>query len=495
MNDAIQYYKDTRKRLKAYEYMMWLLSWDAETEAPKGSIEYRSKQVEVMTNEMYAIETDPKYVKAIEFLFEHKHELDDVLRIEIEKTNKELRIIKLVPKDEFIDYQVLLSKSVHTWAEAKNSNNFALYQPSLESIVLYQQKLVKYLETDTLKGYDILLDMYEEGFNQKTYDDFFNTLKRDLVPFAKEVSLRNVNIHPVFINERFDAEKQKAFSEYLLDVFHYDRNRGLLKTSEHPFTSGVTSRDTRITTRYLEDQLASSIFSTIHEIGHGLYELGNDEALDDTYLHGGTSLGIHESQSRMYENMIGRSRAFWETHFPKLQDIFTPQLNNVTVNDFITYINDVKASLIRVEADELTYALHIMVRYEIEKGLIDGSILVSELPHIWKTFMKDYLGIEPKDDTTGVLQDIHWSFGAFGYFPTYALGSAYGAQIYDAMSKEINIEKAIRDNKIDLINAWTLKHIHVYGQLKNPQEIMLIATKKAFDPSYYVKYLKQKYAN
>lgn len=494
MNDKIELYKETRKRLKAYEYMMWLLSWDSETEAPKGSIEYRAKQIEVMSNDIYEIESNKTFVEAIEFLFSHKDQLEQTLKIEIEKKHKDLRFIKYIPKDEYINYQVLLSKSAHIWAEAKNTNNFLHFKDTLETIVLYQLKLVKYLETDTLKGYDVLLDMYEEGFNQKTYDHFFNTLKRDLVPFVKDVLKRKVNIHPVFINESFDAEKQKAFSEYLLDVFYYDRNRGLLKTSEHPFTSGVTSRDTRITTRYLEDQLASSIFSTIHEMGHGLYELGNDASLDETFLHGGTSLGIHESQSRMYENMIGRSKAFWETHYKKLQEIFTPQLDEVSCDDFLTYINEVKASLIRVEADELTYPIHIMLRYEIEKGLINQTIKVSELPTVWNTYMKDYLGIEPNDDTTGVLQDIHWSFGSFGYFPTYALGSAYGAQIYDAMSKEIDIESIIRNNNIDSINQWTKTHIHTYGQLKKPEEIMMIATKKPFDPSYYVAYLKQKYA-
>lgn len=494
MQHALDLYLETRKRLKAYEYVMWLLSWDAETEAPKGSISYRSKQVEVMTHEIYAIESHKDYMQSIESLYELRDQLEAPLKIEITKKFKDLRMIKHVPKDEYIAYQVLLSKSVHTWAEAKHRNDFKLYEPTLQSIVNYQKNIVKYLETDTLKGYDILLDMYEEGFNQVSYDHFFEILRNELVPFVKEITKTKVKIHSVFLNESFDAEKQKAFSEYLLDVFYYDRNRGLLKTSEHPFTSGVTSRDTRITTRYLEDQLASSIFSTIHEMGHGLYELGNDESLDETFLHGGTSLGIHESQSRMYENMIGRSKAFWEMHYKKLQEIFTPQLDEVSCDDFLTYINEVKASLIRVEADELTYPIHIMLRYEIEKGLINQTIKVSDLPTVWNTYMKDYLGIEPNDDTTGVLQDIHWSFGAFGYFPTYALGSAYGAQIYDAMSKEIDIESLIRNNNIDSINQWTKTHIHTYGQLKKPEEIMMIATKKTFDPSYYVAYLKQKYA-
>lgn len=493
MEKYLNTYLETRKKLKAYEYYTWLASWDAETEAPKGSIEYRSKQQEVMANEVYAIESNPAYMEAIEYLFANQEALDHDLAVEIRKQHKGLRMIKKVPKDEYIAYQVLMGKSVHVWAEAKNKDDFATYAPTLKQIVSYQRKLIQYLEEDHLKGYDILLDMYEEGMGQKEYDAFFDTLREQLVPFVKEVIETPEPVHPDLKNGHFPKEKQRAFSEYLLDVFAYDRNRGLLKTSEHPFTSGVTSVDTRITTRYLEDFLPSSIFATIHEMGHGLYELGNDPKYDDTFLHGGTSLGIHESQSRMYENNIGRSKAFWQTHYQTLKEMMAPALDNVTVDDFIAYINHAEKSLIRVEADELTYALHIMLRYDIEKSLIDGSLEVEDLPKVWKEKMDAYIGITPPNDTLGVLQDIHWSFGAFGYFPTYALGSAYAAQIYDSMAAQIDVTKAIQSNDIQTINAWTKKHIHQFAGSKNPKEIMLEATGKPFDPTYYVNYLKGKY--
>jgi len=493
MNTYLETYLETRKRLKSYDYFTWLASWDAETEAPKGSIEYRSKQLEVMANEMYAIQSNPSYVEAIEKLYETADTLDSDLGIEIKKKYKELRMIKKVPKEEYIAYQVLMSKSVHVWADAKNNNDFKMYAPTLKEIVLYQRNLVKYLETDALKGYDILLDMYEEGFGQKEYDAFFNVLSSELVDFVKDKTKQPSAIHPDLLKGPFSKEKQKAFSQYLLDVFSYDRQHGLLKTSEHPFTSGVSSVDTRITTRYLDDQLLSSVFSTIHEMGHGLYEMQVDRQYDDTYLNGGTSLGIHESQSRMYENMIGRSKAFWDVHFEKLQDIFKPQLDNVTLDDFMTYVNHAERSFIRVEADELTYALHIMLRYDLEKSLIDGTLEVDDLPRVWNQKMQAYLGITPPNDTLGVLQDIHWSFGAFGYFPTYALGSAYAAQIYDAMAKDLDIESLIRNNNIKAINEWTKGHIHRFGGSKTPKEIMETATNAPFDPRYYVKYLKNKY--
>ncbi|MFU8792398.1 MAG: carboxypeptidase M32 [Acholeplasmataceae bacterium] len=496
MENFIKIYKDMREKLKAYEYLQWLISWDMETEAPKASSDYRTKQVAVLTKEIYKLQSDPQYIEAIEKLHENIESLDDPdFKIEIKHKFKDLRMIKLVPKDEYINYQILLSDSSLIWSKAKQADDFDMFAPTLEQVVTFNKKLVKYLETETLKGYDILLDMYEEGFGVKEYDVFFNELKDELVPFVLEVTKSNKQRFSRKLTKgEFPIEGQKAFAHYLLDVFNYDQSRGLLKESAHPFTSGVSSVDTRITTHYHLDNPASSIFSTIHEMGHGIYELQNDPKYDDTFLHGGTSLGIHESQSRMYENMIGRSQAFWETHYAKLVEIFPKELKNIEMSEFYQYINQAKRSLIRVEADELTYALHVMVRYEIEKSLINGKLKVKDLPKKWRTLMSSYVGKRPANDKEGVLQDIHWSFGAFGYFPTYALGSAYAAQIYRAMSQEIDIEAAIKSNEIEKINAWLKEHIHQFAKTKTPKELLLIATKENFNPRYYIDYLKEKFA-
>ncbi|RJX25269.1 MAG: carboxypeptidase M32 [Acholeplasma sp.] len=494
MENYLKTYVEYRKKIKAYGYFVWLMSWDQETEAPDASVEYRTKQYQVLAEEFYKIESAPEYLEAVDYLFAHLDEIDDKdLKVEIKQAEKALRMVKKVPKDELLEYQVLTSQASHVWSKAKNENNFSMYQPTLEKIFVFNRKLVKYLETDELKGYDILLDMFEEGFTQKEYNLFFNTLKEKLVPFVKEVTAKKDKFSRKLTKGVFPREKQKQFSEYLIDVFAYDRTRGLLKESAHPFTSGVTSTDTRITTHYYENNLTSSIFSSIHEMGHALYEIQNDPKYDDTFLHGGTSLGIHESQSRMYENMFGRSKAFWTVHYPKLQEIFNKELKGITLDEFVAFVNKSERSLIRVEADELTYALHIMIRYEIEKELIDGKLKVKDLPKRWNKLYYDYLGIRPKTDKEGVLQDIHWSGGAIGYFPTYALGSAYAAQIYQAMNKDLNIEEALLNNNIKAINAWTKEHIHKFASSKTPKEILMIATKEAFNPMYYVDYLKNKY--
>lgn len=496
MKKIIDLYESYRKKLKAYEYVFWLIGWDQETEAPKKSGEYRSKQYQVLAEQAYAISSDPKFIEAIETLYNNLDKIEDEdFKIEIKQAKKELRMVQKVPKDEYIEYQVLTQRASQIWEEAKNSDDFEMFAPTLEKIIVFNKKLVKYLETEELKGYDILLDMYEEGFSVGEYDKFFADLKEELVPFVLEVTTRPKDKFSRKLTKgRFPKDKQEQFSKYLLEVFNYDQNKGLLKESAHPFTSGVSSVDTRITTHYYEDNLLSSIFSTIHELGHGIYELQNDPKYDDTNLHGGTSLGIHESQSRMYENMIGRSYSFWTTHYPKLVEIFPKQLKNISVGEFYRFANQAKRSLIRVEADELTYSLHIMVRYELEKELINGKLKVKDLPKKWRQLMGRYVGKRPKTFQDGVLQDIHWSGGAIGYFPTYALGSAYAAQIYKTMSKEIDVDKAIEENNIALINNWLKEHVHKFAKTKTPKEILLISSKEEFNAKYYIEHLKEKFS-
>mgnify|MGYP003891059307 FL=1 len=283
------------------------------------------------------------------------------------------------------------------------------------------------------------------------------------------------------------------FSEYLLDVFNFDRKKGLLKESVHPFTWNTHPSDVRLTTRYLEDMVFSSIFASIHELGHATYEQQIDDKWDDTTLNGGASMGIHESQSRFYENIIGRSREFWDVHYPKFKETFPEQLKNVELDEFLLSVNNVEASLIRVEADELTYSLHIMIRYEIERMLFSNEISVDDLPKVWNQKMEEYLGITPETDADGVLQDVHWSAGLIGYFPTYALGTAYSAQFYYSMIKEIDVTKCIQDNNIKAINEWLKEKIHQFGGSKNPKELLLEVTNEEFNPKYYIRYLKEKY--
>lgn len=483
-------YESYKKKINAYTYALWLLSWDQETEAPKKSLQYRLKQMDVLYSARYELVMSEERINAINALAQEEH--DQTFKREIELEKKAIDQLLKIPKEEYLAYQLLTSESNVVWSEAKRKNDFNLFAPTLEKIIAYNKKVIKYLETDELKGYDVLLDMYEEKMSQKDYDTFFTTLNNDLVPFALKVSKQKQSHPRILTHDTFDIELQRKFNKELVSIFGYDLERGVLKESEHPFTSGVASVDTRITTAYHEDKLDAAIFSTIHEIGHAIYEQQVNEDYDGSSLSGGVSMGIHESQSRFYENMIGRSYVFWETHYPKLQKVF-PKLKRVKLEDFYKYVNRVKCDFIRIDSDELTYSLHIMVRYEIEKQIFENNLPVKEIPKLWNKLYKEYLGVTVKKDSLGVLQDIHWAMGSFGYFPTYALGSAIAAQLYYEMSNDLNIPLAIKENKIGKINEWLKEHVHQYGALYTPKEVLEKATKEAFNPKYYVRYLKEKF--
>ena len=494
MKKELEYYLQQRRKIVAMNYADFIINWDAQTDAAENSIIANSEQSATLSEMHYHLTTDSKFEKSVEVLYENREKLDEVLRHEIEEMHKSIANTKKIPIEEYTAYSELVSKAYPIYVRAKNENNFELFRPYLEKIVDYCRKQTVWLATDELKGYDVLLDMYEPHYTQAKYDEFFNVLRERLVPFVKAKTATPMAV-PEWAKQKFDKEKQRVFCEYLRDVMCFDKSRGIMKESEHPFTSGFGTDDVRITNHYYEDSLASSIFSAIHETGHATYEQQCDKSLNGTFSGGGASLGMHESQSRFYENIIGRSRAFWEVHYPKLQKMFTKELKGVELDEFVAYINRVERSFIRTEADELTYPLHVMLRYEIEKKVIAGELEVKDLPKYWKDKFTEYFGITPPTDTLGVLQDVHWAYGNFGYFPTYALGSAIASQLYHHMNKDFDVMASLADGDTKRINEWLREHVHKYGASKYPDEILRIATNgEDFNPHYYVDYLIGKYS-
>lgn len=491
--ELVKKFNELVAKQKAYMYVLTLAGWDSATEAPKGAFARRAEMLGVISGELFNLQTNQEYQDVVNGLFKMLDELDDITRREIKKAKKNLDKIIKIPKDEFVEYNKLIGLSQREWEDAKQNNDYESFKGNLDKIFNFNKKFVAYYEIDD-HPYNILLDDYEEGMSMTEYDNFFNLLKEELVPFVKEVLNCGKVLNDAFITDFYPKEKQKEFAEYLMDVLSFDKSSGLMKESVHPFTWNTHSTDVRFTTRYLENFMFSSIFAAIHELGHATYEQQIDSKWDDTLLNGGTSMGIHESQSRFYENNIGRSIEFWEAHYPKLKEIFPKQLKNVSLDDFHRGVNKVEASFIRVEADELTYSMHIMVRYEIEKMIMSNEVTIDELPKLWNDKMVEYLGIEPKDYTDGVLQDVHWSAGLIGYFPTYALGSAYSAQFYYTMIKEIDVEGLVKDNNIKVINEWLKEKIHNFGSSKTPKELLLDVTGEEFNPKYYIRYLKEKYS-
>jgi carboxypeptidase Taq len=491
--ELLKKFRELRKVQSAYGYMMNVVGWDSNTEAPRNSFGRRAEMMGVISGEMFKLSTSQEYQDTVYGLYNSLDKLDHFTQMEIKKAKKSLDKQVKIPEKDFVEYNKLINLSQKVWEDAKENDDWSSFQGNLEKIVEYNKKFITYYDIDD-HPYNVLLDEFEEGMSMEEYDKFFSTLKSDLVPFVKEVLNSGKRVNDDIINDFYSKENQKIFSEYITDVLAFDLDSGLMKESVHPFTWNTHPGDVRFTTRYLENFVFSSIFASIHELGHATYEQQVDPKWNDTLLSGGTSMGIHESQSRFYENVVGRSKEFWAVHYPKFKELFPKQLEGVELDEFHLAINKVEASLIRVEADELTYSLHIMIRYEIERMLFSNEVETKDLPKLWNEKMVEYLGIKPNNDADGVLQDVHWSAGLMGYFPTYALGSAYAAQFYYTMIKEINLDEIILQNNIKDLNRWLKDKIHQFGGSKTPKELLFDVTGEDFNPQYYVRYLKEKYS-
>ena len=479
------------KTYMAYTHAMGVMELDAATAAPAGSWEGRGITSGILSEVMYNLIADPANGELIAYLREHAAELDAVQQRELEVLNKNYQQMNRIPAEEFVAFTVLCNDAQANWEKAKKADDFSIFQPYLEKIVSYQKKFAGYYNPN-VPAYDALLNEYEEGMTMEVLDAFFAQLRSAIVPLAEKIRSREVKTY-AFERCIYPADIQKKFSDYLMELMQLDRNYCAIAESEHPFTMNFNSKDVRITTHYYEDNFLSSMFSVVHEGGHALYELGAEEKYDHTLLSGGTSMGIHESQSRFYENLIGRSRAFASYVLPKLKELFPEQMADTDVDALYHAINRVEPSLIRIEADELTYCLHIMVRYEIEKQLIGGTLEVKDVPVVWNRLYQEYLGVVVPSDAKGCLQDIHWSFGNLGYFPSYALGSAYGAQMIAVMQQEMgDVFADVEKGDLSRVTGWLREHIHKYASFKKPGQVFEDACGK-FDAKYYIDYLTYKY--
>lgn len=483
--------RETESRLFAYDHAMGVLYLDATTAAPRDTYESRGRTMAVLNQAIYDLSADPKNEEILSVLEANADQLDAQARRETELFRKSYDQIRKIPAQEYVDYGVLINEAGSIWARAKAEDDFSLFAPYLEKIVAYNRRFAGYYNPD-MAPYDALLNEYEEGLSMKTLDEFFACLRRELVPLIAKVKAAEP-IDDSFLHTHYPVEEQRKLSDYLMDLLGLDRLHCGIAETEHPYTTGFSNLDVRITTHYYEDNVASSMYSVIHEGGHAAYELGCDSRYNHTLVAGGASMGIHESQSRFFENVIGRSLPFIRCIFPKLRELFPEQLREVDDVKFWRAVNKAEPSLIRTEADELTYCMHIMVRYELEKQLIEGTLQVSDIPEAWNRLYQTYLGISVPSDRDGCLQDSHWSSGSIGYFPSYALGSAYGLQFLHAMEEELgDIWKDVEAGDLSRVKGWLNQHIHRHARLYKPGQLLEMTCGK-FDPSYYTDYLKEKY--
>lgn len=492
MNQNYEKLEEQLKRAQALQAASTIFSWDNETLAPEGAVEKTSVYMGQLSMEYMKVMTSPEIKEAAKAL-EGGEGLTEVQQAIAEKVRKDIHDMDVIPPEEYQAYSELTAKAGTVWAKAKKQNDYSLFAPVLKDLISYQRKFAGYRAKDGQRLYDVLLEDYEEGFTMKELDRFFDRMRKEIVPLLKEVRKKLDMIDSSAVFQEYDIEKQKEFSRFLAEYLGFDFTKGVLGESEHPFTDSLHNEDVRITNHYYPDNLESAIFSVIHETGHALYEGGNSDEVTMTPVQGGASCGMHESQSRMFENVIGRSRAFWEPIYGKLQETFPEQLENLPLEDFIRIINRVHPDLIRTEADELTYCLHIMVRYEMEKKMIEEECSVEDLPEMWNSLYEEYLGIRPETDTEGILQDVHWSFGGFGYFPSYALGNAFASQIYAQMEKDLEVEQLLKEGNMKPIREYLKEHIHQYGASRKTRRLLKDLTGEEFNPDYYVDYLKNKY--
>ena len=481
-----------QRKMAAYEHATGLIYYDGCTTAPKGTADNRAATLSILSEEIYRQSTSDETVELLEFLDANKDDLSFDEKRMVYLLLKDIREMQKIPMDEYIAYQELLVKAEDVWHNAKEASDFEMFRPYLEDLFDYQKKFAKYIDPD-MDPYDHCLNEYEEGLNMAACDKFFSQLREGIVPLLKRVS-EAPQIDDSIRHGYYPADVQDKLSYYLMNQIGLDLDHVGLSTTEHPFTTSLGSHhDERITTHYYEDDFAFSMYSVVHEGGHALYDTGSADELAYTVLDGGVSMSIHESQSRFYENIIGRSRSFCRLIFPELVRLFPEQMEGRDAEEFYRAVNKAEPSLIRTEADELTYSLHIMIRYELEKRIMHDELEVKDLPAEWNRMYKEYLGIDVPDDKRGVLQDSHWASGLFGYFPSYALGNAYGAQFLAKMRETVDVDACIESGDFSVVNDWNREHIWQHGGRFTPSELLERVFEADFDPSCYIDYLEKKY--
>ncbi|MHA2155863.1 MAG: carboxypeptidase M32 [Candidatus Hodarchaeales archaeon] len=483
------------KKAIIYQMIQAQLGWDFETYMPSKGGQQRSMQFATLAADIHTLMTDPTIGELLNSI---KNDTNYFSLTEAQKRNlflieKEYNRQTKIPADlvkEIAKHQVV---AIETWKKAKAEKNYELFKPELKKALDLQKQRAHYLDPNK-HPYDVLLDIYEPNMTSAMITDLFNELKKGLVPLINKIRSAPNQPDTSFLSRECPIPIQEKLATDLSNVVHYDLDRGRIDTTEHPFTTGYY-QDVRITTHYYENEFDNALFSTMHEAGHAIYEQNLDEEFMYQPLGQASSLGLHESQSRFFENIIGRSPEFWEYYLPRFKELTGDIFDDIDSDKFLHAINHVKPSKIRVTADEVTYSLHVIIRFEIERDLSEGKITVDELPLIWNQKYKEYLGVDIEDDSEGVMQDTHWAAGLFGYFPTYALGNIYNAHQLHVIRKELpNYDELVRTGNLKPILEWLTKKVHKPASLYDPADLMQQITNEPINTKYFIEYCIKKYS-
>jgi carboxypeptidase Taq len=481
------------KEIQLLREALGLLDWDTQTGMPEKSSAYRSEVVSYLSGLAFERKIGPKIQEALSYFKDNQAELSDLGKMVYEKVEEEYLLNKKIPTDQMEAYMKVLSQAHTNWVQARETKDFNDMKPSIQQIIGYLKAFIPCWQKDEKTPYDVLLTQYEPGMTVEKLDKLFAELKEGIISIRKAIESQGVKPRTDFLSRKMTKEQQRRFVVGVVEQLGYDFSRGRLDDTVHPFMLDLNRNDARITTRWEENNFSMAVFGVIHEAGHGMYEQNIDSKFDYTPLGGGTSMGIHESQSLFNEIIIGSNRAFWQKQYPFFKECAQGTFDDIEFDEFYASLKETKASLIRIEADSLTYPLHIIIRYEIEKMIFNEEADLDKLPQIWNDKYEEYLGIRPADDLEGILQDVHWSGGNFGYFPSYALGYMYAAQLLHAMTKEINIDEVLASNDYSSIREWLTQHIHQYGASRKPNRLIMDATGEELNPRYLIDYMKTIY--
>lgn len=496
MKDALDFIYKEQKELSTLGGVSALLGWDQMTYMPPMGAQERSEQsalISILAHERFVSDKFWNYIEKLSNNIEILAEKDKIV---VSRLRKDVEKARKIPSDFVERISKITTLAYPVWQEAREKADFSIFSPHLEKIVELEKEYCDYINFPGPK-YNSLLDDYEEGMTVDKLKKEFGYLKPELISIFDNIKTSKTYRNQHNLNVKLSVEKQKELCKIVTDKMKLPSEKTRLDVSTHPFTTSMGYDDVRITTSYERPNPLFSFFSTVHEAGHALYELNmpRDE-FSDTVISDSPSLGLHESQSRFWENMIGRSEHFWKFFYPFFKKTAPSQFKKFDLDNWLRFVNLVKPSFIRVEADELTYCLHVIIRFEIENMLMNSEVKVSELPSLWNEKMHEMLGITPKTDKEGVLQDMHWSGGSFGYFPTYAIGTIYSSQLFNKLIKDnpSTIDE-IEIGEFTSIISWLKDNVHKYGRLKTADEIIKNACGEGLNSKVFVNYLKDKYYN
>lgn len=494
MQETYQRLAKKLEDLGQLEQIMGILHWDQEVTMPRGAAQARAGQIAALAGVVHAKQTDPGIGELLDQLESGSlTDLDAYEQCNIREARRAYDRQTKVPMDLVQELAELGSRGHHIWAKAREENRYSDFAPVLERLIELQKKWAHHIDPNK-PPYDVLMDIYERGLTMEQVDPVFERLKVELIPLIRAIQESEYQPDTSFLHGKFSVAQQEKLGRTISEALGFDFDKGRMDVSVHPFCGGADPTDVRITTRYGSDNFMESLFAVIHETGHAMYEQGRMERDRALPVSEALTTGIHESQSLFWERMISKQKAFCEYYMDLFTQTFPDNLNGVDVQAFYEAINICRPSFTRVESDEVTYPMHIVLRYEIEKEIFNGTYAVSDLPEVWNNKMQEYLGIRPATDTEGILQDVHWSGGAFGYFPSYTFGAMYASQFYNAMKQDVpDLENWIREGRFQSIRKWLGQKIHVKGKLLSTEALMKEVTGETLNPSYFIAYLKNKY--